>query len=557
MAVTVTTLLHLVDSADTETGWSGNSGEQDLEVYIQGSGTPASYTWQSGKNSIKTADFTHATGVDASSYTYPHLYFWMRDDVFPFSEDKTTGTTNNSGLMVEITLSNNATKKWHIAGANSWRGEWKNFMLDLSNTSDLYSSSGTWDLSANNIDTIEWQVDLSNSGVIRIIDNTWQDVLRVGEGLKATGTAFDMLDISSIDSSLANMYGILQSQNGVLFMQGKLQVGDGATTTTFNSEGEQVIFIDPSSAGLGGASVGSLNPNLYEIKATGSGCDFSVKSSVIVGSGLATFKLDLGDSALNSLTFIGNTITNANAIIMLSDASKTEVTGNSFNSATSISIGACIFNNNVINNSGNITASSANFNYNTINNSTATSAVTLADLAYTIKNTYNSSGTGHAVELTALGSGTMSWDNQESGYASTDGSTGNETIYVNVSSGTLTINVVSGASTPTIRTAGANITVVSGSYDFTFIVNPSITGYEYRIYTVTAIGSLAGASEVQGIETATQDSYTYNYVYTSDQPIAVQIIAQPNHDYEEKIEYYTLIEADQNQTINLLNDINN
>jgi len=79
-------------------------------------------------------------------------------------------------------------------------------------------------------------------------------------------------------------------------------------------------------------------------------------------------------------------------------------------------------------------------------------------------------GDGHAVELTSLGGGSMGWNNTDSRYAATDGSTGNETIFVNVSSGVLTINVAAGASTPTIRTAGAVVTVVAGSVTTTITV---------------------------------------------------------------------------------------
>jgi hypothetical protein len=57
----------------------------------------------------------------------------------------------------------------------------------------------------------------------------------------------------------------------------------------------------------------------------------------------------------------------------------------------------------------------------------------------------------------------MTWANNLSGYAASDGSTGNEAIYVNVASGTLTINVTAGYNTPSIRTAGATVTVSSGS----------------------------------------------------------------------------------------------
>jgi hypothetical protein len=63
----------------------------------------------------------------------------------------------------------------------------------------------------------------------------------------------------------------------------------------------------------------------------------------------------------------------------------------------------------------------------------------------------------------------MTWDNTESGYAATNGSTGNETILVSVDSGqTLTINVAATGSTPTYKNDGSGtVSVVAGQKTFT------------------------------------------------------------------------------------------
>jgi len=47
------------------------------------------------------------------------------------------------------------------------------------------------------------------------------------------------------------------------------------------------------------------------------------------------------------------------------------------------------------------------------------------------------------------------------GYAVSNGSTGNEAIWVDIASGTMTINITGGGSTPSIRTSGATVTVVN------------------------------------------------------------------------------------------------
>ena len=191
-------------------------------------------------------------------------------------------------------------------------------------------------------------------------------------------------------------------------------------------------------------------------------------------------------------------------------------------------------------------------------------SVLAATLANITGCSFTSDGSNHAVELSSVGGGTMTWDNTLSGYvAGTSGSpitptsTGNEAIYVNVGSGTLTINVAAGATVPSIRSAGATVNVVAGLVTFTFNVLPSITSYEWRIYSVTAAGSLAGATELDGEETATVGNQSYQYPYSSDVEIAVQIIAQPNNDYEEKVEFYTLGAANQTVNINLVPDNNN
>jgi len=95
------------------------------------------------------------------------------------------------------------------------------------------------------------------------------------------------------------------------------------------------------------------------------------------------------------------------------------------------------------------------------------------------------------------------------------------------------------------------------TYNFKFTLQPSITNYEWRIYEIDAIGSLTGAVELAGGETASIDNQTYTYTYISDTPIALQIISQPNTDYVESTTFYTLSNSDQNTNILLDIDINN
>jgi hypothetical protein len=90
-----------------------------------------------------------------------------------------------------------------------------------------------------------------------------------------------------------------------------------------------------------------------------------------------------------------------------------------------------------------------------------------ADMALISDSTFTSSGTGYAIDVGSAGavpgspaSVNLSGDTF-TGYASSNGTTGNEAIHVLYTSGTLTINITDGGSTPSIHTAGATVTVLN------------------------------------------------------------------------------------------------
>lgn len=198
---------------------------------------------------------------------------------------------------------------------------------------------------------------------------------------------------------------------------------------------------------------------------------------------------------------------------------------------------------------GLITQGGATMTSGTVDKASGTVGVLVSNLNLITKYTFNSGGTGHAIDLGTIASNvSVTWDNSDYGY--TASSSGNETILVNVNNGvTLTINVTATATTPSVYNTGTGtVNVVAGLKTFSFTVNPSITGYEWRLYNVTAKGSLAGSVELDGEEVATTDNQSYNYSYTTDKVFALQII---DNDYEEYIEYYDQKNESRDVTANL------
>lgn len=107
----------------------------------------------------------------------------------------------------------------------------------------------------------------------------------------------------------------------------------------------------------------------------------------------------------------------------------------------------------------------------TFTNATGTSAVLVKDLTCIDACDFTSSGTGHAVRVSSTSAtGTFVWNSTTSGYASTDGSTGNEVIYLEPTSGTYNIQLQNNAPKPSVRSAGATFNILGNQVTFTVTV---------------------------------------------------------------------------------------
>jgi hypothetical protein len=140
-----------------------------------------------------------------------------------------------------------------------------------------------------------------------------------------------------------------------------------------------------------------------------------------------------------------------------------------------------------------------------ITRSTATTALLAGSSVSTLSNTsFTSSGTGHAIEITGGTTHTLNGITF-SGYAASNGSTGNEAVYVNIASGSVTINSDSAIS---VRTAGATVTVVAGQKTLT--VTGIVSGSDVVILTAGTDTVLAQNDGSTNPVTSFAYSYTYS-----------------------------------------------
>lgn len=139
----------------------------------------------------------------------------------------------------------------------------------------------------------------------------------------------------------------------------------------------------------------------------------------------------------------------------------------------------------------------------------SSSPVNAALISY---NDFTSSGTGHAIEITGTAADFTLTGNTFTNYAAGDGSTGNEAVFVNISSGTMIISI-SNATNPSIRSAGATVTVQNTK---TLSITSLVAGSEIHVYRVSDL------YEYTGIESS---GTTWTWDYNADTtPIFITLI---------------------------------
>ncbi len=132
--------------------------------------------------------------------------------------------------------------------------------------------------------------------------------------------------------------------------------------------------------------------------------------------------------------------------------------------------------------------------------------------------TFTSDGSNHAMQATTAGD--YNWNNTLAGYASSDGSTGNEAFYNN-SGGHINLTVT-GGTTPKVRNgAGATTTVIIPDVTLSISSQVSLVGAEIRIYDLDDTLPNLG-TELAGTES--HNASTYDFSDSAGNSIWIQIM---------------------------------
>jgi len=400
----------------------GPGAATQTDIYIENTGA---FARRSSNGTLIGFWYDNAANINLSGVRHIGMWVWHTHYAVLTDFEIWLGTTTANYDRHDIDLNNYPSQ-----------GGWVRMWVNVNRTPDVTVGTGLNEAQtryfalANTLPTVG---GTSPNLVMDAIHHTTapSSGLTITGGTTGTPSIFQEF-VTFDEGTVANKYGVVTTLSGIIFILARLTIGN-ATSTVFKDENRTLVFPDQNLVAddFMGISVGLNNATTeIEWKSLTISSAGTKKGDIIVTGTTGTF--DILSCALTSIRQV-------------------DLTSNVF-------VDNC-----TIRSSGTITLNGATINNSSIVNSSASSAVIAADLSLVEDCSFQSSGTGHAVELTTLGSGTMEWKNRVSGYAVIDGSTGNEALFVNVASGNLTVNVAAGYDTPSIRTAGATVTVVAGA----------------------------------------------------------------------------------------------
>lgn len=462
-----------ITTAESTTGWSALGGG------ASGLGTGADFAMQGTlcvDKQITAAEKgqVYDPGANQTIAAGRHVFTW----VF-LATPGLADTIAARGLTVAIGSSTSAYCKYHVEGSDTYGAAGRVarcYPVDPS----VYSS---------NTGSSPYRTQVGTpSGAYRVFGalanitgtvkgaNLGVDAIRHGTGVFITGgdgadPDADFAGLQSQNDAIANRWGVFTRVGGGYELQGKLYVGrnnSGTATVCVFTDSNKTIAIPEN------PHVASSFNEVYVDHASSVLTLTNVTFNSLGTTSPGLFTVDGTNNPTVSLT--GCNFLNMGAFTLRSN---TTATGCAFRGLTAA-----------------MTLNSATLDTCVL--SKFTSAVTLnatpAGMANVSDCTFESDGGNHAVDLGTVSSTTsMNWNNFLTGYASSDGSTGNEAILVNVASGqTLTINVGAGYSVPSVYNTGSGtVSVVSGQVTTTITVRDATSGAVIsgaRVYLTAGAG---------------------------------------------------------------------
>lgn len=352
-----------------------------------------------------------------------------------------TGKAIQGGKYIIVGSSSANWKAWVVGGQFSKTEKAdarNNFLIELASSDTLYGSAGTADMS------IADEFAFGSSGYYGLPAVLWNelwllDVVKVAGGVAAAPVDFE--EIIFVVNNGVGILPLMQQAGALATIWCALDFGGveathiacNLNTFQFPRKADEVDYVDfhVSADKIGiefhGMDRGSGDVDTLHFL----NCLFTSPSSYY-------WRFDSSHDADADIDFSGSSVVNA-AVTLRSTVTLEGVT---FINCLSFAQNSAVL-------------TDCSFQ------GTKVSSASPAAAALISGSSFISAGTGHAIEIGGTADDLALDGVDFSGYASSDGSTGNEAIFVNIASGSMTISITGGGSTPSIRTAGATVTVVN------------------------------------------------------------------------------------------------
>ena len=432
----------LLSNCNATTGWSGgNALTTETDFYKFGTACVAFTVRQATTYQLQfTGTFNLTTGS-------PIIRLW-------FMSFQTFGSTSSGGIRFYIADGTN-TAYWNVLGQDTYPGGWYMIAVDTGTT----QTSGTKPTMSA---VTGIGLDVTTLATTKNSPALFLDHLHRADGISVYGDAgtsipFELSDIYALDNTTSTAWGFTTPVNTVYFGNPALVIGDTGSNNTLFEAVDEVFAFD-------GSPMSASAISLTVVEGTGT-TDVTLTRSVFKGS-VNAFDLDFSD-AVTTFDVIGCSFINARVYNI---GASVTLDGDVF-----VNCGAGTISTDALNctfsNSGLITQDTgATFDNCIIQNSTASSSIDVSDLSDITNCKFTSDGSNHALELdTSHAGNTYNLVGCSfTGYATSNGTTGNEVIYNN-SGGAVTINASGNTGTLSVRNGtGASTTLVINPVD-TFI----------------------------------------------------------------------------------------
>jgi len=469
-----------IDDAEATTNWTGDTFSLEPDIKVEGSNSVATVITPNAGASQEiyvagTWDFS-GTGVNDQ-----HLRLWAN-----ISFGGNLQTLANNGWQIYMSDGTNSSY-WTVSGSDAYAGGWVQFVIYTGDTPT--ETSGTLSKAAITEIGMRFKTLTKPRNVPA---NAWFDAWTYGDGYVVTGgTSGDHLawsDIASVD--LTSAYGIVTQEEGVTFLAGDIQIGNGATTTYFTMDTEVAVYKDLS-----------VNTGLYKLHGTGSGCNIVLADSVIQAAGatdITRFDFDMSVS-VNSMSQTGSTLVRADEILYDTGQTATE---NKYNDCGIIDHAGADMDEGVVK------------NYEGTANTSALIYSVAADPDGEMDGMTFTKGTAatHAIEFGILSPLTMTLrDVTCDGYNAAD-TQNDSTFHFKRTSGTVTLNLIGFVGNYTYRTDGATIVIVVDPVTETINVKdtstPALNVQNARVLVETAATIASGEMFEAAVTSLTQSAGT-------------------------------------------------